>query len=78
MVTVHSYPLAVAMCVLSAVLLGLWLLRQSAVLTPNQSEAELLTGIKVTGAAAALSVTRLGAQPSAPARRQVLALLGRG
>src|SRR5882724_7646004 len=87
------------------------LLNLISILTPNETEAELLTGIKVTGdaaaanacsnlrsrgvrtviltlgsrgafrfanAAAALSVTRLGAQPSAPTRADIEKFLRRG
>ncbi len=56
------------------------------ILTPNETEAELLTGIKITNeaaaarfanAAAALSVTQLGAQTSAPTRRKIESFLKR-
>jgi ribokinase len=38
----------------------------------------LLEAVRFANAAAAISVTRLGAQPSAPARAEIDALLGRG
>jgi len=38
----------------------------------------LLEAVRFANAAAAISVTRLGAQPSAPERAEIDALLGRG
>ena len=60
MVIVELYAVAVVLCVITMLCRGSWANTQ-----------KLPAAVRCANAAAAISVTRLGAQPSAPTRREI-------